>query len=62
MDTERKFFDLRKVKGPNQVTLQTVIIDTYCQSFAKIGIGYRCDQMWNKDKSITSFFDRKGVP
>jgi len=60
MDTERKLFDLRKVKGPNQVALQTVIIDTYCQSYAKIGRGYRRNQMWNKDKLITSFFEWKG--
>jgi len=61
MDTERKVFDLRRVKGPNQVTLQLVIIDTYCQSHAKIGRGYRGDQMGIKDRFITSFFDRKGV-
>jgi hypothetical protein len=61
MDTESKFLDLRKVKGPNQVTLQTAIIDTYCQSHAQIGRGYRRDQMEIKHKLITSFFDRKEV-
>lgn len=61
MDTGRIYLDLKKANGPNQVALQILIIDAYCQSYAKIGRGYRGDQMGSKDKLIISFFDRKGA-
>jgi hypothetical protein len=43
METGREYLDLKKVNGPNQVALQILIIDAYCQSYAKIGRGYRRD-------------------